>query len=284
MKACGYCGRENDDQSALCLECGTLLTPINDESNQTALAPTEHRLDARYATFILFLYLGVQFGVGVVVGIATIAIAGVHTENSERAQLTRTITGPATVLSVIGGGVAILLTSLAKIRQHLSNRSPTGAAWVVGSLKHTAQGLGVGALTGCCYCALAIVIQRPSDDTALGPIATMAVTPGLPQLLWLFLALVLAPLVEEPLFRGMLYGGYRCSFGPVRAAILTTVIFSLLHITEIIYFLPSIIGILALAIAALWIRLRSSAIGPAVAVHFGYNAVLAITVIYSTLR
>src|ERR1051325_5350742 len=107
MKACGYCGRENDDQSAHCLECGTLLAPINDGSDQTALAPTERRLDARYATFILFLYLGVQIGVGMVVGIAAIAIAGVHVGNSERAQLTRTITGPTAVLGFIGSGAGV---------------------------------------------------------------------------------------------------------------------------------------------------------------------------------
>jgi membrane protease YdiL (CAAX protease family) len=216
--------------------------------------------------------------------IAAIGIAGVHAGSSERAQLTRTITGPATVLACIGGGVAMFLASRSRIRQQLSDTSPTGAAWVLGSFKDIAKGVGVGALTGCCYCALAMAIQRRDDGATLGPIATMAATPGLLQLLWLFLALVLAPLIEEPLFRGVLYGGYRNSFGPVRAAVLTTSIFLLLHITEMIHFLPSMLGVLGLAIAALWIRLRSSAIGPAVAVHFGYNAVLAIVVIWSTSR
>jgi len=51
-----------------------------------------------------------------------------------------------------------------------------------------------------------------------------------------------------------------------------------MHITEMIYFWPSAIGITGLALAALWMRLRSGAIGPAVAVHFGYNAVIAVGV------
>jgi len=96
------------------------------------------------------------------------------------------------------------------------------------------------------------------------------------------MALLVAPVVEELLFRGVVYGGYRSSYGPVRAALLTTTVFWLLHLTEMIYFWPSMIGVAGLAIAALWFRLRSAAIGPAVAVHFGYNAVLAVAIISST--
>jgi len=37
-----------------------------------------------------------------------------------------------------------------------------------------------------------------------------------------------------------------------------------------------------LALSALWVRLRSKAIGPAVAVHAGYNALLALAVVHRT--
>src|SRR5262249_12970869 len=154
--------------------CGTLLAPIRDTSDQTTPTPAERRLDARYATFMLFLYLGVEFGVGVVIAIATVVIGGVPAESSEHPQIIDTITAFATVVAVSGGGLAILLTSLSRIRQHLSDTSPTGAAWVLGSLKHIAQGLGVGALTGCCCCALAIALWRGSNHTTLGPLAKMA--------------------------------------------------------------------------------------------------------------
>ena len=59
-------------------------------------------------------------------------------------------------------------------------------------------------------------------------------------------------------------------------SVLTTFIFSLLHITEWIYFLPALIGITGLALVAVWMRLRSAAIGPSIAAHFGYNASLAV--------
>jgi membrane protease YdiL (CAAX protease family) len=110
----------------------------------------------------------------------------------------------------------------------------------------------------------------------------MAVTPGLSQLLWIISVLLLAPPIEELLFRGILYGGYRRSFGPVWAGVLTTSVFVICHLPEMVYFLPSIVGITGFAIAALWLRLRAAAIGPAVAAHFGYNAVLAIAVANAT--
>ena len=101
------------------------------------------------------------------------------------------------------------------------------------------------------------------------------------QILWLIMVLVFAPFIEELLFRGVMYGGYRSSLGPVRAAILSTLIFWILHITEMIYFWPSMLGIGGLAMVALFFRLRSAAIGPAVAVHLGYNGLLAINGMFS---
>src|SRR5207247_3722263 len=88
---------------------------------------------------------------------------------------------------------------------------------------------------------------------------------------------------EELLFRGVLYGGYRRSFGPRGAALFTTFIFWLLHITESIHFLPAMLAIVMLALLALWFRLRSAAIGPAIAVHLGHTSMLALVVVLSAV-
>ena len=136
------------------------------------------------------------------------------------------------------------------------------------------MGVAVGALVGCFGLALTVGLAHGSSQGQLGPIATMATSPGLPQFLWVISALVLAPPIEELLFRGVLYGGYRKSFGAVIAGLLTTMIFCVLHLQELIYVLPAAFGIIGVALAALWFRLRFAAIGPAIAVHFAYNAVV----------
>jgi hypothetical protein len=112
----------------------------------------------------------------------------------------------------------------------------------------------------------------------------MALTPGLPQGIWVLGGVLLAPLIEELFFRGVLYGGYRKSLGPVLAFVITTLIFMYAHLTEITHFLPAAAGLLGLACAALACRLRWKAIGPAVAVHVGYNAMVAAMVLYRTWR
>jgi hypothetical protein len=122
---------------------------------------------------------------------------------------------------------------------------------------------------------------QPSEHET-SPMITMATTPGLPQLVWVFTAVALAPPVEELLFRGILYGGYRKSLGPAAAAALTTFIFVLLHINELVHEPLATFVIGGLALLALWRRLRSNAIGPAIAVHVGYNTMIAIAVIFTT--
>jgi membrane protease YdiL (CAAX protease family) len=100
-----------------------------------------------------------------------------------------------------------------------------------------------------------------------------AATSVLLQSLKVFGILAAAPLAEEPLFRGLLYGGYRRSFGPIWAAVLTTAMFCMLHSSQTFQFPPALVGIAGGALVMLWTRLRYAAIGPAIAVHFGYNAV-----------
>ena len=86
--------------------------------------------------------------------------------------------------------------------------------------------------------------------------------------------LLFSPLIEECLFRGILYGGYRRSFGPLWAAVLSTGIFWVLHISEMIHYWPAMVAIALLALVALSQRLKFGAIGPAVAVHLGYNGIV----------
>ena len=84
------------------------------------------------------------------------------------------------------------------------------------------------------------------------------------------------------MFRGILYGGYRKSLGAAAAAALTTFIFVLLHITELVHEPLATFAIGGLALLALWRRLCSNAIGPAIAVHVGYNSAIALAVVFST--
>jgi membrane protease YdiL (CAAX protease family) len=243
-------------------------------------ASAEPALNARSATFILLVFLGAQVGVGMFLGVVAVVIAAIS--SSDHAEVLQRIMAPGIVVTFIVSGAAMLLMAFSRVRQHLFDTSSTGAAWVFGSRKHCIQGLGVGVLSGCYFYALAVAVPRSAEK--MGTLTKMADTPGLQQSMWLLTALVFAPVIEELLFRGVMYAGYRKSLGPVRAALLTTFIFWAIHITETIYSWPAMVVVAGMAIAALWIRLRSAAIGPAVALHFGYNFVVSVGVVYSSWR
>jgi membrane protease YdiL (CAAX protease family) len=188
-----------------------------------------------------------------------------HDLRSERQtrHFTRVIADPIAAVATVVAGATMLIASRALPREVLSDGSAVGAAWNVGTVKEIAQGLGVGGFVGL---AVAILVEHQAKHHAYGLVKTVA-------------AVAIAPPVEEMLYRGLLYGGYRRSLGPVWAAVVTTLLFCVPHVPRSVL---AGFGITAMATAALWLRLRSASVGPAVAVHMGYNAaVVAIFFFYA---
>ena len=293
MSKCGYCGTTNEDPSAtFCRSCGTVLTPdpfapeVSTEPLQPPL-PGAPQLTARRAILILLLYFGAQIAAGFVIGLGfgLERAAGQTQDGLSRHgfSLTPSQTAAATLLAFIAGGVAVVVASRLLVPQDLTRTEPAGAAWVRGSNRHILEGLVFGALTGFIFTIMVGLFASVLRPHHYGPLTQMAMGTGLARAAWFALALIAAPLTEELLFRGVLYGGLRQSLGHLKAAIITTAIFCVLHVTEWIYFWPALLGIASLAVLALWVRLRSRAIGPAIAAHFGYNAILASLLILSLL-
>jgi membrane protease YdiL (CAAX protease family) len=282
MQRCDYCGRENQAAAAFCSDCGTPFQTTSGQGSETIESAADApRLNASRATSILIIFLAAQLITSMMVGIAGSSLAVARGRNfqdpKEVAAFTKGITPIAVPFAALGGGIATVLASFLLVRNHLKDASPSGAAWTLGSAKQLFRGFILGlqaAIVYVVFASMAATLGFPHDK--IGLLAQMASGSGLPYVSWLISMLLLAPPFEELLFRGILYGGYRHSFGHLKAAVITTLIFSLLHITEWIYFLPAVVGITGMAILALWIRLRYAAIGPAIAAHFGYNASLAV--------
>lgn len=289
MQRCDYCGKENEDTTPFCVGCGTPLQPQRQAPDPIAPQPAESpRLNAARATNILIIYLLAQFVTGLIAaifGASTSLALGKHLEDPKQlVQFQRAITPYVATIGSIGGGLAAVAASYLLVRNSLKDVGPVGAAWVPGSRRQISRGLILGLLAGT-IALVSVILFTPSAHSAkFGPLATMALTPGLPRVLWVICMLLVAPPFEELLFRGVLYGGYRQTFGHLKAAALTTAIFVLLHSTEWVYFPISALGITALAILQLWLRLRYAAIGPAIASHFGYNSFIVLVVLIFSRR
>lgn len=283
-KRCEFCRMDNLATALICIGCGTPFPAATSTPQDIppVLAPETPQLNARSATLILALSIAAQFGGAFVVGLVGGFMGAVHSDGGAAAHsqlsssMADTILPLATLAAMLSMGVVMVAASFYRVEQSLKDNSPTGAAWVRGSLKDIARGCGLGTLCAIVFLLIASVPSFQPTHITPGPLTRMGSTPGLPQIVWLILALLLAPPIEELLFRGVLYAGYRQSLGPRRAAILVTFIFCLLHVPEVLHFPIAMLGIAGLALTALWVRLRARAIGAAIAVHFSYNGVLAV--------
>jgi len=112
----------------------------------------------------------------------------------------------------------------------------------------------------------------------MGLFGRAATAGGFPRVLLAILAVLIAPPIEEFLFRGAMFAGFKRSWGQSTAILLVTVTFVLLHAPEAQAFWPALIGIAITAMALAAIRIRSGSLGPPIMLHAYYNLGLVLTV------
>jgi membrane protease YdiL (CAAX protease family) len=289
MKSCDYCGRENDEVLAFCAECGTALPapppppipepPLLAPPFLPAPPPAPHILNGGIATAIFGVYLGGQVAGGAVGGFFAGLMGSLWGRARGPQEIRDTLPAmmPVVILLAMLIGGAGMFWMVNMLRLEVKDPSPTGPAWVRGSWRDIAKGFCTGAVLSTLSIIFLLNFGRdPDADQSLGPLTRMSVTSGIPQIAWVIVALFLAPPVEELLFRGILYAGYRKSLGATAATVLTTGIFVALHFDQLIPQPLAVFGISGLALAALWWRIRGNAIGPAIATHFAYNTVVVV--------
>jgi membrane protease YdiL (CAAX protease family) len=285
MKSCGYCGKENEDALAFCAGCGCTFGALVLQAPPPIIAPpllpiappAPRELRAGLATGIFGVYLGGQFIGGFIAGVIGGASSGMLSPDGthvESASLEAIM--PWTIfLTMILGGIAVVWMVLG-MELPVADTSPTGPAWVRGPWRNVAKGLMAGIILASLWVLLMMSFgHRSESDHELSPMARMATEGGMGRIIWVITALFLAPPVEELLFRGVFYAGYRKSFGAAVATFVTTAVFVGLHFPEFVYQPLAIIAITGLSLVTLSLRLRFNAIGPSIAAHFGYNAVVA---------
>lgn len=248
------------------------------------------KLNARSALGFLIFYILNQT-VGQFIGgfayglfLAATGTLGRDLMNDPKAltQFNNSILLPAAAFGIVFSGIVVYL----RARQLDVNelRSSNGAAWQTGTPRGVLIGLAVGVVVAVGYLSLAKFLLPWVHVTSLPPMLAAASRAGSPQMFWIICIVMLAPVIEEPLFRGIMFAGFSRSFGTTRAAIMTTSLFVASHFFEFIHFWPGAIGILGLSVTAQALRTRTGAIGPSIAAHFAYNSLLAAWLVYATSR
>jgi membrane protease YdiL (CAAX protease family) len=90
--------------------------------------------------------------------------------------------------------------------------------------------------------------------------------------LWLgAVAILAAPVFEEFIFRGLLFGGLRRSFGPLAAVLASAAIFAIVHPPI------SMIPVFAMGVVAAFVYNRTRMLAAPIVVHAIYNAAVIVS-------
>lgn len=137
--------------------------------------------------------------------------------------------------------------------------------------RNAGAALAGGGLAAASY-LLAPLLQPPPETG--GPLQEMAAASDLGMGVLILIALLVAPPVEEFLFRGVLFHGLTRRLAPWLAAAIVTVIFVALHVYENRNYWPAVASITLLAALLIGLRMRFVSLAPPLVAHFAFNAVM----------
>lgn len=184
------------------------------------------------------------------------------------------ISAGGTAVVVLTGalfGAALFIgISLWRARHLLKDGSSRGIGWVPASNRNALM----GAFTGLLMSGLAVLVLtliQVDPDSLDGPLMAMSRGGFLVQIALVLFAVVYAPIVEEYIFRGVLFAGFRRSWGVWPAAIVVTLLFTGLHAADKLDYLPGFAMVFLMGAVALYLRIRYKSLLPAIAMHFVYN-------------
>jgi membrane protease YdiL (CAAX protease family) len=215
-------------------------------------------------------YLGAQILVWAVAGV----LASSHSRSQGTADLVQAlgrVVPVALPASLLAAGVTLLLV-LGRWRKRLGSAA---LARILGLYWGERSRLRKAALTGAALALISLplmglVVHRPEPPDVISQLTSSSRSA---LWAWIISAVLLAPPIEELMFRGALFGGLGETWSLRAGATISAATFWLMHGPEFGHW-PAALAIGVMTILATRLRLQSGALGPSIALHFGYNLTL----------
>jgi membrane protease YdiL (CAAX protease family) len=225
-------------------------------------------LGPRRAVLVFLAFLLTQVFVGAAVGVAGAIAFMMISPGGDSAEVLHLVVMPASIAAAIVGG----LVAFGVARRMLPGPVSSGALASIGWRKAQRLHLLVAAVAGLSLSAFylyGLAGLHPSAPRHVGPVTALVESGGLPRLLWAVLALLIAPPIEEFVFRGVMFTGFRRSWGGPSAATVTVFLFALIHLTEAHG--AALLSIVLLGYAAVIARTASESLLAPITLHAAYN-------------
>ena len=234
------------------------------------IAPTPPVLNAKRAFVVLGVWLVNQLACAIVLTLAAELLANMISADHLDAAQTLTISSAANVLAT--------WFALDMFAKSFGSRREMYAAFGlrVASLRAIAFAAAVGCSIAICVGFVLFTWLPPTNLKNLGPLVAALRVDGVWRQIAGLCMVVVAPILEEIMFRGAFFTGLARSWHVIAAGAATTTVFALLHIYGIPMYWPTLFAVALLGAAAQTARISSGSLWPAMALHFAYNLTNAI--------
>ena len=230
------------------------------------------------ASAAIAVYLVTQLALQLVVGIVLLG-----TGLLDPVLLDPTEGGAALLVLVVLSQVAGLLAALLLLR-----RRGTALAPVVGPLRPVARHVGIGvglglvAIVGSTLLVSLLVTLTGSEATPEQVLTEGIADTPVQLLLAVLAAVVMAPIAEELLFRGLLHRGLRQRLRIVPATIISSVLFAIVHVDVAASQPLALVGLTFVGVVLAVAHERTGSLLVPVVIHATHNAVTIVAVVVTS--
>lgn len=253
-------------------------------SNTESVAPPSSPgpSDGMRLRHILATFLGYLAGQAVVWLVAVVVVAARLGTGADEDAITRGMRPllPAVLpVSVLAGGLGALWV-LSGWGKRLGPRNFVDTLALRSGARRQ---LGRGALAGATLGLISLVLMPyiPYSPSSPDLMDEFLSAPGPARWSWVLSAVILAPPVEELVFRGVLLGGLARIWNLRAAAVISAVTFWAMHAPEWLRYWPAAVAIGLMTLIVTVLRIRTRALGPSIAAHSAYNLLMASVVLGS---
>ena len=234
----------------------------------------------------LLIYLGINF----ILGLAVFGGAGIVLHKSLTTLQNDSVLFPAIAVIaqvLISAATIIYFWILVRIRRSKSPVQPPEGFWRTMGFRPLAQSGSAATRVLLCLLGgvvLSIIISVFSSFAGKQPptpIDTLFQSRTAIVLLMGF-GILVAPLVEEMMFRGFLYLVVARRFGMFAGIMFTGILFGLFHALQLWGAWPLIALLMGVGIAFTWVRARTHSVTASLLMHIAYNSTLFVALLYQT--
>ena len=143
----------------------------------------------------------------------------------------------------------------------------------------TSTPVGKFVIAGAALAVLVQILWLPSETKL--PIERLFHSQEAVYLLAAF-GILVAPLVEEVIFRGFLFAAFERVWGLRSAVWSTSVLFAAIHVPQLRGGVTAMVAIFGVGLAFSWIRARTGSLAPPYFMHLAYNSTLFVLLYFAT--